>query len=83
MFTFPSVLFTKTHDFALKNGNSNFYEAKPETLYGRDGCNEEVHTLAKFGCFITLYARALRSTWSLVWKSQVKPYLIVLFVNTF
>jgi hypothetical protein len=68
--------------FTKKNGNSNYYEAKPETLFGRDVCNEEVHTLANFGCFITLYDRALRSTWSLGWKSQVKPYLIVLSVNT-
>jgi hypothetical protein len=45
--------------FALKNGNSNFYEAKPETLFGRVVCNEKLHTLAKFGHFITLYARVL------------------------
>jgi hypothetical protein len=61
--------------FALKNGNSDFYEAKPETLFGRDVCNEKVHTLDKFGRFITLYARVLRSTQSLGWKSLVKPYL--------
>jgi hypothetical protein len=45
--------------FALKNGNSNFYEAKPEALFGRVVCNKKLHTLAKFGCFITLYARIL------------------------
>jgi hypothetical protein len=60
MLTFmTSGRFTKTHAFCNKNGNLNFYEAKPETLFGRDLCNEEVHTLAKFGCFITLYAHAL------------------------
>jgi hypothetical protein len=26
--------------FALKNGNSIFHEANPETLFGRDVCNE-------------------------------------------
>jgi hypothetical protein len=34
--------------FALKNGNSNFCEAKPETLFGRVVCNEKLHTLARF-----------------------------------
>jgi hypothetical protein len=67
--------------FALKNGNSNFYEEKPETPFGRVVCNEKLHTLSKFGRFITLHARVLRSTRSLGWKSQVKPCLIVLFVN--
>jgi hypothetical protein len=57
--------------FALKNGNSNFYEANPETPFGRVVCNEKLHTLAKFGRFITLYARVFRSTRSLGWKSLV------------
>jgi hypothetical protein len=44
---------------SLKKWISIFYEAKPETLFGRVACNEKVHTLAMFGCFITLYARVL------------------------
>jgi hypothetical protein len=43
------VAASKKHTlFALKNGNSNFCEAKPETLFGRVVCNEKLHTLAKF-----------------------------------
>jgi hypothetical protein len=43
MLTFmTSGRFTKTHAFCNKNGNLNIYEAKPETLFGRDVCNEEV-----------------------------------------
>jgi hypothetical protein len=34
--------------FALKNGNSNFCEAKLQTLFGRVICNEKLHTLARF-----------------------------------
>jgi hypothetical protein len=79
----PSGRFTKTHSFCTKKWKLEFYEAKPETLFGRVFCNDKVHTLGMFGCFITLYARFLPSTQSLGWKSQVKPYLIVLPVNTF
>jgi hypothetical protein len=43
------VAASKKHTlFALKNGNSNFCEAKRETLFGRVVCNEKLHTLAKF-----------------------------------
>jgi hypothetical protein len=84
MLTFmPSCRFAKTHAFCTKKGNSNFYEAKLETLFGRVNCHEKLHTIAKFGRFITLYARVLRFTRSLGWKSQVKPCLIVLFLNNF
>jgi hypothetical protein len=49
MLTFmPSGRFTKTHAFCTKNENSNFCEAKPETLFGRVVCNEKLHTLARF-----------------------------------
>jgi hypothetical protein len=58
----PSGQFTKTHSFCSKNGKSNFYEANPETLFGRVVWNEKVHTLAKFRRFITLYAHVLPST---------------------
>jgi hypothetical protein len=43
--------------------------------YLEEFCNDKVHTLAKFGCFITLYGRVLRFTCSLGWKNQVKPYI--------
>jgi hypothetical protein len=67
--------------FALKNGNSIFYETKRQTLVGRIVCNEKVHILAKFGCFITLYARVLLSTRSLGWKSLVKPYISDILIS--
>jgi hypothetical protein len=79
----PSGRFTKTHIFCNKKWKLIFYEAKPKTLSRRVVCNEKLHTLAKFGHFITLYARVLQSTRSLGWKNQVKSCRIVLFLNIF
>jgi hypothetical protein len=79
----PSGRFTKTHAFCTKNGNSNFVKQslKPylEELFVMRSCTH----LPVFGRFITLYARVLLSTRSLGWKSLVKPYMVVLFLNTF
>jgi hypothetical protein len=49
--------------FVLKNGNSNFYEAKPKTPFGRVVCNEKLHTLAKFGRFICSCFAIYKVTW--------------------